>query len=117
MITGRVGIINEYLRRAYFGRDFFGLDSAARGYFGLSRMELEIAESFFLVERLAIPNGFRSARLRNILLRPEIQLTLGQQIARLPSIYETHLDLNCNNSLREIVLNLGGGLDACRATA
>ncbi len=65
-------VLRDYLQHVYWGRSYFGLDQAARGYFGVSRTNLSLAQSFFLAERLAFPNRVRSARVISLFFRKAI---------------------------------------------
>src|SRR5664280_1871386 len=55
-------ILSEYLQSVYWGKNFRGIDEAARGYLGKLRQELSVEESFFLIERLCSPNRQSSQR-------------------------------------------------------
>ena len=80
-------VIIDYLTRVYFGRDFYGLRAAAHGYFGCEIHLLTPAQSFFLVERIALPNLVRTKRICNILSRPAIRNVLGTSHDDIPKIY------------------------------
>jgi membrane peptidoglycan carboxypeptidase len=69
-------ILAEYLAGVYWGKTYIGLDAAAKGYFNKLPMELDVAESFFLAERLACPNRVSIARLKVILARKPIRQSL-----------------------------------------
>ena len=47
-------ILEYYLNNIYFGNGFYGVESAARGYFNKSVSELTLSEQAFIA---AIPNG------------------------------------------------------------
>lgn len=65
-------ILCEYLQSVYWGRNFYGIDEAARGYLGKLRQDLSVEESFFLIERLCSPNRGSSQRVEVILRRAPI---------------------------------------------
>ncbi len=50
-------IMEMYLNRVYFGSGFYGVDAAARGYFGKSAKELGIGESAMLAGLLRSPQA------------------------------------------------------------
>jgi penicillin-binding protein 1A len=68
----KVHILAEYVAYVYFGRSYFGLDKAAKGYFCAPPCELSVEQSFFLVERIAAPNRISPLRIANLLSRPGI---------------------------------------------
>ena len=74
----KVRILTDYVANVYFGRSYYGLDSAARGYFQASRSTISIEQSFFLSERIAAPNRISSSRIANLLLRPAIIKALNR---------------------------------------
>lgn len=50
-------ILEFYLNRVYFGSGFYGVESAARGYFGKSAKDLTISECAMLTSLLKSPNN------------------------------------------------------------
>lgn len=54
-------ILDYYLNRIYFGRGYFGLGAAAKGYFGKPAMELNVAECALLAGIIKAPTS-RSPR-------------------------------------------------------
>lgn len=70
-------ILLMYFNLAYFGHDCFGVESAARYYFGKPAAALELAESAMLVALIPNPNRYSplddkalaEARLRTVLSR------------------------------------------------
>ncbi len=62
-------ILAEYLKNVFWGKNFKGVDEAARGYLGKRRQDLSVEESFFLIERLCSPNRPSSRRVEVILRR------------------------------------------------
>lgn len=83
----KVGLLCEYLETVYFGRDAYGATDAARMYFSKPATALTRAESFFLAERIALPNAVRRGRIRNLLFRDAIRALLWPSLARLPQVY------------------------------
>lgn len=86
-------ILSEYLDSVYWGRNLWGIDEAAHGYWGKRRQELSVEESFFLIERLCSPNRPSSERVSVILKRAPIisVLTANQSSANLLRLfYERH---------------------------
>jgi membrane peptidoglycan carboxypeptidase len=71
-------VLAEYLGNVYWGFNYLGIDDATYGYFGKTKSELTVLESFFLAERLACPNRYSRARLANILRRQGIQFVLDK---------------------------------------
>ena len=68
----KLQILSEYLDHVYWGRSYFGLDSAALGYFDSTREHLSVPQSFFLAERLARPNSLSIPRVLHLFQRPMI---------------------------------------------
>jgi Transglycosylase len=60
-------IISEYIKTIYWGRNYYGLDQAADGYFGITRKQLSHEQSFFLAERIAWPNIINFDRIKKII--------------------------------------------------
>jgi membrane peptidoglycan carboxypeptidase len=76
LTTSKTRTIREYLESVYWGRNYWGIDAAAQGYFSKTRSTLSCAESFFLAERIASPNRVSPPRIVNILRRRPIVETL-----------------------------------------
>ena len=72
----KVRILTEYVAYVYFGRSYFGLNKAAKGYFCVSPYELSVEQSFFLAERIAAPNLISPRRIANLLSRHAVIKTL-----------------------------------------
>jgi len=87
MHNDRVELLTEYLMRVYLGSSSFGIQRAAQHYFNRRAETLTPAESFFLAERIALPNTWRERRMVNILARSSIRALLGEWIYDLPSTY------------------------------
>ncbi|MBC7708103.1 penicillin-binding protein [Polaromonas sp.] len=51
-------ILELYLNSVYFGNDSFGIESAARSYFGKSAKDLDLAQSSILIGLLPAPTGY-----------------------------------------------------------
>ncbi len=51
-------ILRMYLDAAYFGHGFYGVDAAARGYFGLAPAELDWAQATVLVGLVQAPSAY-----------------------------------------------------------
>jgi membrane peptidoglycan carboxypeptidase len=88
--TSKIKILDRYISSVYWGRSYYGLDSAAQGYFCASRSTLTPAQSFFLAERIANPNRFLPRRISNLLGRDVIAATLlenGTSVTEVAEIY------------------------------
>jgi membrane peptidoglycan carboxypeptidase len=83
----RSHLLRHYLDRVYFGRNFYGSSAASLGYFSVPITEVSAAHSFFLAERIALPNSFRPMRIQNILSRQIVRYVLGAEITSLPGLY------------------------------
>lgn len=73
---GKKGIMEAYLNRIYFGSGFYGVESAARGYFGVPAKTLNPAQAATLAAVVRSPNALSpfknpasAAKLRNAVLR------------------------------------------------
>jgi hypothetical protein len=89
----KVSILKEYLDSVYFGRSYYGLNQAAREYCGRIPDDLTIAESFFLVERIARPNKVSITRVAILAQRRPIATVLNADIGvirQLAVLYERH---------------------------
>jgi 1A family penicillin-binding protein len=69
-------IMELYLNRVYFGSGFYGVEAAARGYFGRSAKDLEVGQCAMLAGLLKNPNGLSpwnnkegATQTRNVVLR------------------------------------------------
>src|SRR6266481_1385897 len=83
-------ILKEYLNTIYWGRSYFGIDHAAKGYFNRPRQSLTVAQSFFLAERLAAPNRISAGRISRLLMRSPVKATLscnGSTVAEVLRLY------------------------------
>lgn len=80
-------LLAEYLSRIYLGRNCFGIHAAALSYFSRPPRELSHAESFFLCDRIALPNRWRCARVANLLRRPSVTIVIRGHHESLPWTY------------------------------
>jgi 1A family penicillin-binding protein len=69
-------ILNAYLNAVYFGDGYYGVEAAARGYFGKPAAELEAHEAALLAGIVRSPSGYspssspaRALARRNLVLR------------------------------------------------
>lgn len=85
-----VAELNAYLGCVYLGRGAYGLFEGSMVYFQKHVMSLERAEAFFLVDRIALPNALRIARIRNMLARPAVYETVRSELDSLCPIYMRH---------------------------
>ncbi|ADV84127.1 glycosyl transferase family 51 [Terriglobus saanensis SP1PR4] len=93
----KVALLVEYLGSIYWGRNYYGLERASMGYFGVSAKDLTPCQSFFLAERIANPNRFSPQRIRNLVSRPAIAALLqGEPSNRtdVEKIYREQLTLD-----------------------
>jgi len=91
----KLRVLREYLDSIYFGKALYGLDQAAEGYCGQIPHDLTVAESFFLVERIARPNKVSISRVKNLATRNPIATILNadpSSICQLAILYERHFD-------------------------
>lgn len=51
-------IMTLYLNRVYFGNGYFGVEAAAKGYFGISASQLSISQSAFLAGIVRAPSSY-----------------------------------------------------------
>ncbi|MEO0982706.1 MAG: PBP1A family penicillin-binding protein [Pseudomonadota bacterium] len=71
-------ILELYLNRIYFGSSAYGIDAAARHYFGIPPQELSIAQASILASvpqapsRLALDNNFDEAKERQLYVLKEM---------------------------------------------
>ena len=89
----KLSILKEYLESVYFGRLYYGLNRAAEGYCGRNPRDLTIAESFFLVERIARPNKVSITRVEILAGRKPIATLLNEDLGvihELAVLYERH---------------------------
>ncbi len=85
-------ILREYLDSVYFGRSYYGIGSAAAGYFGATIDSLTPCQSLFLVDRLSRPNSLSLVRLSGLLRRCWVKdlIPAERYYPELVSIYEQH---------------------------
>ena len=99
-------ILTLYLNEVYFGNGFYGIESAAQGYFGKAAIELDIQESATLVGLIKRPNSYnpftdietartvrdhalRRARSEGKLTAPQLESALAEPISPLPESQRT----------------------------
>lgn len=96
-------ILTLYLNQIYFGRGAYGVEAAARVYFGSSARELTLAESAFLAGLPKAPNYYRTIdralrRRRYVLLRMQEQGYIDRDEAReaaaVPFVWEPPRNIN-----------------------
>jgi penicillin-binding protein 1C len=61
---GKAEILEQYLNRAYYGNGAFGLEAAARLYFGTHAAQLSAGQAAFLAALPRAPNGYDPYRHR-----------------------------------------------------
>jgi penicillin-binding protein 1A len=68
-------ILEEYLNTVYFGEGYYGVEAAARGYFGKSAADLDLADAALLAALVRSPSAdapcvsrVRATRRRNLVL-------------------------------------------------
>jgi penicillin-binding protein 1A len=86
-------VLKDYLDSVYFGRSYYGLNQAAKGYCDQIPHDLTIAESFFLVERIARPNKVSITRIAILAERRPIAAVLKADLGvmrQLAVLYERH---------------------------
>ncbi len=84
-LDGRLGkdqLLELYLTRAYFGHDLYGVEAAARGYFGLRAKCLSGLQSALLVRTLKAPARRNPRTRRRELAREAWALLLRRHGAR-----------------------------------
>ena len=77
-------ILQAYLNAVYFGDGFFGIEAAARGYFGKSASDLQPQEAALLAGLIRSPAGYSpSAAPKRALARRNLVLRLMRDNGRL----------------------------------
>ncbi len=93
-------IFKRYLSSVYFGKSYFGIKEASRGYFSCSPYNLALSQSFFLAERIAIPNKVKEKRIIKILRRKEISSQFSnEELKKLCDIYKKHFLIDLSKKL------------------
>jgi membrane carboxypeptidase/penicillin-binding protein len=93
LTCSKLSILKEYIESVYFGRSYYGLERAAEGYCGRKARALTIADSFFLVERIARPNKVNTTRVAILAQRKPVATLLMKDlgvIRELAALYERH---------------------------
>lgn len=101
-------LLEEYLNTVYWGLSYHGIDEAVSGYFETTRERLTVAQSFFLVERLASPNSVLPGRVQSLLQRKSISEVLLRNLEtheELVALYNEHL--RCGDKLHELLTLTG----------
>lgn len=89
--TGSRGsLLAEYVSSLYWGRSYYGIDKAAKGYFGGTRESLTPAQSFFLAERIATPNAVSISRITNLIGRNAIRKSLLHEGASIRDVIDLY---------------------------
>lgn len=88
-------ILNLYFNLIYFGRNSYGIEKAARSYFGKSADKLTLTESIFLVGIIHGPNIYRNQPSR-IETRMKFVVERLKEKALVPSNFELNLAKNLN---------------------
>ena len=84
-------LLDQYVGAVYWGRSYYGIDQAAKGYFSTTRSSLDAAQSFFLAERIAMPNSVSPQRISNLIGRRPIRNSLKENnigIADVAALYQ-----------------------------
>jgi len=93
-------ILREYVNSVYWGKSYYGLDEAAKGYLSSTRLALSVVQSFFLAERLANPNRVSVRRIRNLLNRAAINSTLRRNNAAVVDVIKLYDEIyGCGGEL------------------
>lgn len=88
--NNKAEILKYYIENVYFGRNFYGVSEAAKGYFNKEAKLLNKVELFFLVERIASPNKKLNSRVRGILNRNKIKQSFTKnELKRLEELYKS----------------------------
>jgi membrane peptidoglycan carboxypeptidase len=102
--TPKVFLLQEYIDTVYWGKSLYGIDDAAHAYFQTRRDLLSVAQSFFLAERIAMPNRFSRSRVANLLKRRAIQGALrrrGTSVKDIALLY--HQFSSCGGEMWQIL--------------
>ncbi|MGF1657425.1 MAG: transglycosylase domain-containing protein [Verrucomicrobiales bacterium] len=104
-------ILEHYLNRIFFGVSFYGIEAAARGYFGKRTSQLSIGESAMLAGLIKSPNNLSpwanlevNLQQRNLVLNRMHELRmiskdeLEQSLAEQPRIQSRRQDTSRSNS-------------------
>lgn len=91
--SSKSDILAGYIKNVYWGRSYYGISDASLGYFKVEELQLTVAQSFFLVERLATPNAMLKDRVIELLTRPLIWSLFESDASRFDELvrwYEIH---------------------------
>lgn len=97
-------ILTEYLNRVSFSNQAFGIEAAARLYFGKPAAHLSLAESVFLVGLIQAPSKFNPYRAPDNALRRQRRLLA--QMRRRGAISDAEYQLANNEAARLISKNI-----------
>ncbi len=75
----KANLLREYIETVYWGRSLYGIDEAAHAYFQTDRKSLSVTQSFFLAERIAMPNRFSINRISSLMKRRAIRDALHRR--------------------------------------
>ena len=84
--TPKVLLLREYIDTVYWGKSLYGINDAAHAYFQTRRDSLSVAQSFFLAERIAMPNRFSIIRVSNLMKRRVIRDALRRRCTSVEDI-------------------------------
>lgn len=101
-------LLLEYLLNIYFGQSSYGVYNAALVYFNKLVKDLNPAESFFLTDRIALPNNFRGSRITNLLSRTPIQEVLGIHIYSIPKLYGEYFGTQAEQEITRVLSKMKG---------
>lgn len=96
LVTPKRVLLRKYIDNVYWGGSIYGLDAAASAYFQTGRNSLSVAQSFFLAERIAMPNRFSFRRVSNLVRRRAIRNAFRRRSASgrdVASLYEAFSNL------------------------
>lgn len=103
----KVELLEWYLSSVYLGRQLFGVHAAAVAYFGFSANKLNPAQSFFLADRIALPNRVRPTRVANLLSRKTLRTILGDRFSILPEVYAGPFGPRARQEIEAVINILG----------
>jgi len=91
--SSKPAILSDYVRNVYWGKAYYGISAASDGYFGTRESCLTVAQSFFLIDRLATPNIMFPDRVIESLTRPLVWALLIENkfcVDELVDLYEAN---------------------------
>ncbi len=102
----KLDVLRDYLASVYFGKHCYGLREAAHVYCDCSPEALTVADSFFLAERIALPNRLNLARISILARRRPIRTVLAADpsiLDSLAALYERHF--HCGKEIGTCLAN------------